>query len=96
MYYALARWEKLTSFLDNGRVEIDNNLINYRIRPIAVGRINYMLAGSYAAQRADILYSLLITCALHGVNPAEWLVEVLKRVSTTAKEARYTSLPHHR
>ena len=53
-----------------GRVEIDNNLIDNRIRPIALGRKNYLFAGSHAAaQRADIQYSLLITCALHGVNP---------------------------
>ena len=96
VYYALVRWDELTSFLDNGRVEIDNNLIDNRIRPIALGRNNYLFAGSHAAaQRADILYSLLITCALHGVSPAEWLVDRLKRVSTTAKEARYTPLPHH-
>ena len=89
VYYALVRWNKLTSFLDNGRVEIDNNLIDNRIRPIALGRKTYLFNGSHsAAQRADILYSLLITCALHGENQAEWLVDVFKRVFTTAKEAR--------
>lgn len=96
MYNALVHWNKLTSFLDNGRVEIDNNLIDNRIQPIALGRKNYLLAGSHAAaQRADFQYSLLITCALHGVNPEERLIDVSKRVSTTAKEARYTPLPHH-
>ena len=96
MYYALARWDKLTWFLDNGKVEVSNNLIENRIRPTALGRKDYLFAGSHAAaQRADILYSLLITCALHGVNKAEWLVDVFKRVFTTAKEARYTPLRHH-
>ena len=78
LYNALVRWDKLASFSDNGRVEIDNNLIDNRIRSIALGRKTYLIAGSHAAaQRADILYSLLITRALLGVNPAEWLIDVL-------------------
>ena len=96
VYYASVRWDKLTRFLDHGEVEIDNNLIENRIRPIALGRKNYLFAGSHAAaQRAAILYSLLNTCALHEVNPTEWLVDVLKRIPTTAKEAHHTLLPHH-
>lgn len=72
VYYALIRWEKLTRFLDHGEVEIDTNLVENRVRPIAIGRKNYLFAGSHeAAQRAAILYSLLNTCTLHDVNPRE-------------------------
>ena len=94
--YALVRWEKLTRFLDHGEVEIDTNLVENRVRPIAIGRKNYLFAGSHeAAQRAAILYSLLNTCTLHGVNPQEWLVDVLKRIDTMAEEDMYTLLPQH-
>lgn len=95
VYYTLVRWDKLTRFLDHGEVEIDNNLIENRVRPIALGRKNYLFAGSHAAaQRAAILYCLLNTCTLHGVNPMQWLVDVLKRMPTTAEEDRPTLLPH--
>ncbi len=94
--YALVRWQKLTRFLNHGEVEIDTNLVENRVRPIALGRKNYLFAGSHdAAQRAAILYSLLNTCTLHEVNPQEWLVDVLKRIHTIAEEQRSTLLPQH-
>ena len=66
VYYALGRWDKLTRFLEHGEVKIDRNLVENRIRPIALGRKNDLFAGSYAAtQRTAILYSLLNTCLLH-------------------------------
>ena len=96
VYYALVRWEKLTRFLDHGEVEIDTNLVENRVRPIALGRKNYLFAGSHdAAQRTAILDSLLHTCTLHEVNPREWLVDVLKRIHTMAEEERATLLPQH-
>ena len=68
--YMLTRWEKLTRFLSDGRIEVDNNLVENVIRPLAVGRKNYLFAGSHAAaERAAVVYSLLGTCKLHGVNP---------------------------
>ena len=96
VYYALVRWDKLTRFLKHGDVEIDSNLIENRIRPIALGRKNYLFAGSHAAaQRAAILYSLLNTCLLHEVNPTQWLTDVLKRIPKTANEDLHLLLPHH-
>ena len=66
----LGRWAKLTRYLEEGRVEIDNNLVENRLRPLALGRKNYLCAGSHdAAQRAAVVYSPLGTCKLHGVNP---------------------------
>lgn len=95
VYYTLVRWDKLTRFLEHGEVEIDNNLVENRIRPIALGRKNYLFAGSHAAaQRAAILYSLLNTCLLHEINPMQWLVDVLKRIPKTANEDLCLLLPH--
>ncbi len=96
VYDALIRWEKLTRFWDHGDVEMDPNLVENRVRPIAIGRKNYLFAGSHeAAQRAAILYSLLNTCTLHGGNPREWLVDVLTRMDTIPEEELYMLLPQH-
>jgi len=66
----------------HGQLEIDNNLIENKIRPVALGRNNYMFAGSHnAATRASYLYSFMAMCALHGVNPLHWLTDVLKRIN---------------
>ena len=82
--------------MNHGEVEIDTNLVENRVRPIALGRKNYLFSGSHdAAQRAAILYSLLNTCTLHEVNPREWLVDVLKQIHTMAEDEMYTLLPQH-
>jgi len=94
--YALVRWEKVTRFLDHGEVEIDTNLVENRVRPIAIGRKNYLFAGSHeAAQRTVVLYSLLNISTLHEVNQQEWLVDVLTRIHAIAEEEMYTLLPQH-
>ncbi len=63
----------------DGRLEIDNNLVENSIRPIAIGRKNYLFAGSHdAAQRAAMIYSLLGTCKLKGVEPFQWLKNVFE------------------
>lgn len=65
-------------FLHNGMLEIDTNIIENTIRPIALGRQAYLFAGSHdAAQNAAIIYSLFATCRLHDVNPYDWLKYVL-------------------
>jgi len=96
VYYALVRWEKLTRCLNHGEVEIDTNLVENRVRPIAIGRKNYLFVGSHeVTQRVATLYSLLNTCTLHGVNQREWLVDMLTRINTIAEEEMYTLLPQH-
>lgn len=58
--YSLKRWKRLLTYTDNGQVNIDNNLIENTIRPIAVGRMNYLFTGSHeGARRAAMLYSFL-------------------------------------
>lgn len=72
--YSLSRWEKLMLYCKDGRLEIDNNLVENAIRPVAIGRKNYLFAGSHdAAQRAAMIYSMLGTCKMRGVEPFSWL-----------------------
>ena len=67
-------------YTTDGKLNIDNNPVERAIRPVAIGRKNYLFAGSHeAAQRNAMLYSLLGTCKLHGVNPFDWLKDVLTR-----------------
>jgi transposase len=79
--YALKRRKNLEQFLLDGRLEIDNNLVENAIRPIAVGRKNYLFAGSHdAAQRIAVIYTLVNACKQHGIDPYEWLQDVLPRI----------------
>lgn len=80
-HYLAARYNKIYEYLHNGRLEIDNNLIENSIRPVALGRKNYLFAGSHAgAQRAAMAYSLLGSCKLQEINPYEYLQDVLQRL----------------
>jgi transposase len=93
--YALARWEKLTRYTADGRIEIDNNLVENAIRPIALGRKNYLFAGSHdAAKRAAVIYSVLATCKRNGINPQNWLADVLERIPTHPQKQIDELLPH--
>ena len=93
--YSLTRWQKLTRYIEDGRIEIDNNLVENAIRPIALGRKNYLFAGSHdAAQRAAVIYSLLATCKRHEINPQTWLTDVLSRIPTHPHKRVRELLPH--
>lgn len=84
MYYAAAHWNQLNVYVQDGNLEIDNNLVENQIRPIAVGRKGYLFAGSHkAAQRAAMFYTLIGNCKLHGVNPVEWIEHVIRNIMTT-------------
>ena len=79
--YTLNLWPRLKRYVEDGRCEIDNNLIENQIRPVALGRKNYLFAGSHqAAQRAAMIYSLLGTCKLNDVEPLAWLTDILTRI----------------
>ena len=94
--YSLSRWEKLCRYVEDGRIEIDNSLTENAIRPIALGRRNYLFAGSHAAaQRAAVIYSLLATCKKHGVNPELWLSDALSRIPSHPMKRVHELLPHH-
>jgi transposase len=79
--YALGHWKELTRFLEDGRIEISNNWIENLFRPFALGRRNWLFAGSEAgARRLAILYTVLLTCKLHKVNSFKYLSDVLKKL----------------
>jgi len=79
--YSLTRWKKLCIYTTDGRLCIDNNPVENALRRLAIGRKNYLFAGSHeAAQRAAMIYSLLATCRLQDINPYEWLKDVLIRM----------------
>ncbi len=82
--YTLGRWDNLTAYLNDGMLEIDNNLIENAIRPVALGRKNYLFAGSHeGAKRAAIIYSFFAMCKMEKVNPADWLRYVLDNIQNT-------------
>lgn len=82
--YSLNRWDELSAYLYDGILEIDNNLVENAIRPIALGRKNYLFAGSHdAAKRAACIYSFFATCRKHDVNPYEWLKYVFENLMET-------------
>jgi transposase len=79
--YSLPRWNKLSTYASDPILNIDNNPVENAIRPVAIGRKNYLFAGSHdAAQRAAMVYSLFATCRLHNINPYDWLKDVLERM----------------
>ena len=76
--YAVNNWDYLQAYLNDGALNIDNNLIENAIRPNALGRKNYLFAGSHdAAQRAAMIYTFFGTCKMNNVNPYSWLKKVL-------------------
>lgn len=92
--YMLARWDKLTLYTQNGSLEIDNNLVENAMRPVALGRKNYLFAGSHdAAKRAGIIYSFIACCKNNGYNPYEWLENTLIKLPDTKKSQLHKHLP---
>ena len=80
--YALTRWTALTRFLEDGAVEIDNNAAERALRVVALGRKNYLFAGSNrGGERAAAIYSLLGTAKLNGINPERYLKHVLTHIA---------------
>jgi transposase len=96
MRYAIRHWHGLCVFLDDGRVEMDTNVVERAIRPVALGRKNALFAGSDGGARHwAIAMTLIQTAKLNGVEPMAWLTDVLERiVSGRAKaNALHTLLP---
>jgi transposase len=90
--YCIPRWDNLLAYLEDGSLEIDNNLAENATRGIALGRKNYLFAGSNrGAERAAMMYSFFGTCKKNNVNPYQWLRKVLA-VIPTYKVNRLTDL----
>ena len=80
--YMLNQWPRLENYLLDGRLEIDNNLVENAIRPIALGRKNYLFAGSHnGAEQAAAIYTLVANAKLQQVEPFAYLRDILKRIS---------------
>lgn len=90
--YSLERWEKLCLYTTNGKLQIDENTI----RPVALGRKNYLFAGNdEAAKRTAMLYSFMGTCKLNKVNPYDWMVNVLEKLPEYPINKIQELLPHN-
>lgn len=81
MTYYSNQYPKLEAIFEDGRIELDNNQIENTIRPMAIGRKNYLFCGSHkAAQNAAMLYSFFGSCKMQNINPREWLEDTLQRI----------------
>jgi len=77
----LKRWEALIRFVEDGVLEIDNNLIENSIRPRAVGKRNWLFIGHpEAGERSPVIYTLLGSCRRHGINPFDYLKDLFARL----------------
>lgn len=96
MRYVLRHWDGLILYLDDGRLEMDTNVVERAIRPVTITRKNSLFAGSDAgARRWAIANTLLQTCKLNGVDPFAWLTDVLQRIVSgqTKNQELNTLLP---
>ena len=93
--YSLKRWAALTRYLDDGDLPIDNNWVENRIRPIALGRQSWLFAGSLrAGKRAAAVMSLIHSAKLNGLDPYAYLGDVLARLPTQPASQIEQLLPH--
>lgn len=94
--YTLERWDRLCYYTKDGMLNPDNNPVERSIRPVAVGRKNYLFAGSHkAAERLAMIYSLIGTCNLNKVNPYEWLTDVFNKINSWPINRIHELLPHN-
>lgn len=92
--YMHSFWSRLERYAEDGQVEIDNNLVENAIRPVALGRKNYLFAGSHnGATRAAIIYSLVSTAKLHDVEPFAYLKDILSRIAWYPHKQIHELLP---
>ena len=93
--YCLKRWQALTRYLDDGNLPIDNNWAENQMRPWALGRKNWLFAGSLeSGQRAASIMSLIQSARLNGLDPYAYLADVLRRLPTHPDSQIDELLPH--
>jgi transposase len=91
--FGLSNWNRLTRFLDAGDLPLDNNIDERIIRTLAIGRKNWMFVASEAGGKwMAIIYSILATCALNGIDPEKYLEDVLMRVVVRSEDASVADL----
>lgn len=96
--YAYTRWDNMRHYLEDGRIKIDNNLAENEIRPITLGRKNYLFCGNHeAAENMCVVISLLSSCRNHNINPRDYLNDIIARMPNMTKatnEELVELLPH--
>ena len=91
--YTLSRWDGLTHFLDDGRIEIDSNVVERSIRPIALNRKNALFAGSDGGgEHWGVIASLIETCKLNDVDPLVYLGDVITKIVNSHPNSRIDEL----
>ena len=94
--YSLSNWRALTHYLDDGDVPIDNNAVENSIRPLSVGRKNWLFVGSQqAGERAAVVLSLIESAKLSGHDPWAYLKDVFERLPTLKNRDLDSLLPHN-
>ena len=89
--YAVNEWEAVSRYVQNGKAEVDNNTAERMMKPICMGRKNYLFCGSeLGAKNASMLYSIIETCKMNGLRPVKYIAEILTKL--TAGETNYMSL----
>ena len=97
MAYALPLIDNMKYYTLHGELQLDNNLIENAIRPVALGRKNFLFAGTHdTAQNAAMIYSLFATCKKHEVNPQQWLIDTLRKLNDPNYEGKFSDLLPHR
>ena len=91
--YALSRWNGLTCFLDDGRIEIDSNVVERSIRPIALTRKNALFAGSDGgAEHWAVVASLIESCKLNAIDPQAYLTDIITKIVNGHPNSRINEL----
>ena len=94
--YFIKQYHKLETIFQDGRIELDNNLIENKIRPLALGRKNYLFAGSHqGAQRIAMMYSFFASCKANDVNPYKWLKYTLSNIHKAKISELHKFLPNN-
>jgi transposase len=95
LQYSIKRRTELMAYTQDGKLHIDNNPVENKIRPTVIGKKNFLFMGSHdAAQRSAMIYSFLISCKANNINPEEWLEDVLNRINSTKKSELVDLLPN--
>lgn len=91
--YLFGQWDALLVQLEHGESEIDNNLIENAIRPSAVGKKNFLFIGSpEAGKRSAVIYSIIVSCERHGINPLAYMTDVLEKLPSMSNQDDLTPL----
>lgn len=94
--YVTPLWESLQNYLHDGDLHIDNNIIENSIRPVAIGRKNYLFAGSHnGAKRSAMFYSFFACCKLNNINPQKWLAYVIENIAEHKVNKLHQLLPNN-